>query len=148
KLALFASMTTVSAVGLLISAAGPTSLGQTASSCCAGCALCGNVCRCDCPAGCQCCSGGACLCDDCVCPCCTSTASVKTASTKSCCAAKTVATKSGLKSIPWVRTAVADDALAVADATRALNATAGCCSGCELCGETCVCNCAAGCHCC
>lgn len=148
KFALFASMTMASAVGLLISAAGPQNR-LAASSCCAGCALCGEGCPCNCPAECDCCSGGVCVCEDCVCQCCSVSARLtETASTKSCCSAKSQTAGNELKSIPWEPASAERDLLASASAAQGKTAAAGCCSGCEKCGETCVCDCAAGCDCC
>ena len=69
RLMLLASLSAVSAAGMVLSAANPVNR-QTSAGCGTGCLVCRDDCPCGCAEGCLCCTGGDCLCDECLCVCC------------------------------------------------------------------------------
>lgn len=131
KLILFVSMSALSAVGMVISAAAPVRT-QSAGSCCAECPLCTA----------DCCSGGNCT-EACACSCCGSAAKslsctkegCRSASAE-CCVKKSAGLDGRLESV-----------LQLADATRPANVASSCCDVCPLCAAGCVCD-ACDCACC
>lgn len=151
RLVLFVSLFSLSAAGMVMSAATP-SRSTAAGSCCAGCPLCGDDCACQCASGCQCCSGGACTCDDCACPCCSASAATS-ASKSRVCSVKSGCSQSGkccsvAASLFELSTTSDVVESLFADASRPVNLAGGCCDGCPLCGDDCTCDCPVGCACC
>lgn len=151
KLVVFVSLFSLSAAGMVMSAATPKS-SAARGSCCAGCPLCGEDCTCSCASGCLCCAGGACVCEACTCPCCSSSSSAKSLVKISARSLMSSCSPSGTccsatKALFELTTS--DEAvLQVADASRPLNLSGGCCSGCSTCGDACDCACPADCGCC